>query len=89
MTALPPSLFRRKNPNATAEQVYENGRQWRKRGLILPKAMLEDRRIVMRAVMQFAHQIRKEAAKNLGCRPGQICWSECLKLAWAEVKAEI
>lgn len=51
--------------------------------------MLEDRRIVMRAVMQFAHQIRKEAAKNLGCRPGDINWSECLNLAWAEVKAEI
>ena len=86
MTAMPPSKFRKMNPTATAEQIYENGREWRKRGLFrLPVAMLKDAKIIRRTVMQFAHEIRKQALWTME----SVCWSECIKLAWAEVKAAL
>ena len=37
--------------------------------------------------MKAAHRIRREAAERFGCRLSEIRWSECLKMAWAEVKA--
>lgn len=84
MNAMPPRMFFRKNENCTAEQLYENCRNWRRRDFCsLPNAMLRDRKIVLRLVMQFAHDIRKQASWLMD----NVSWSECLKLAWAEVKA--
>lgn len=39
-----------------------------------------------RRAMTRAHQIRREAAARFGCRISDICWSQCLVMAWAEVR---
>ena len=41
-----------------------------------------------RRVMILAHANRRVAAARFNCTVGEILFSECLKLAWAEVKAE-
>ena len=38
-------------------------------------------------VMKTAWSIRKNAAEEFGCKVSEILWSECLKMAWAMVKA--
>lgn len=40
-----------------------------------------------RRAMVRAHAIRRESAARLGCKASELCWSECLIMAWAEVKA--
>ena len=40
------------------------------------------RRWQLEHVMEMAHRIRRDAAKRLGCRPGEILFSECLRMAW-------
>ena len=37
--------------------------------------------------MKLAHHIRRESAERFGCRISEIHWGECLRMAWAEVKA--
>lgn len=44
---------------------------------------------VAQAVMIVAHRGRKIAAKNYNCTPNEIHWGECLRQAWAVVKAEL
>ena len=39
-----------------------------------------------RRVMTTAHQIRRSAAERFNCLISEILWSECLRMAWAEVK---
>lgn len=41
-----------------------------------------------RRVMTLAHATRRAAAARFNCKASEISWSECLKMAWAEVKAE-
>ena len=41
-----------------------------------------------RRVMILAHAFRHEAASFFFFFSSEISWSECLKMAWAEVKAE-
>ena len=41
-----------------------------------------------RRVMILAHAFRRAAAARFNCKTSEINWSECLKMAWAEVKAE-
>ena len=41
-----------------------------------------------RRVMILAHATRCAAAARFNCKTSEINWSECLKMAWAEVKAE-
>lgn len=41
-----------------------------------------------RRVMIIAHATRRAAAARWNCRLGEIAWSECLRMAWADVKAE-
>lgn len=41
-----------------------------------------------RRVMTIAHATRRAAAARFDCRISEICWGECLKQAWAEVKAQ-
>ena len=41
-----------------------------------------------RRVMILAHATRRAAAARFDCKTSEINWSECLKMAWAEVKAE-
>lgn len=41
-----------------------------------------------RRVMILAHATRSAAAARFDCKTSEINWSECLKMAWAEVKAE-
>lgn len=41
-----------------------------------------------RRVMILAHSLRKAAAARFNCAASEILFSECLKLAWAEIKAE-
>lgn len=41
-----------------------------------------------RRVMTLAHATRRAAAARFNCMASEINWSECLKMAWAEVKAE-
>lgn len=43
-------------------------------------------RDLARRAMVSAHQIRREAAARFGCRISDICWSQCLVMAWAEVR---
>lgn len=42
----------------------------------------------MKAVkaMRRAHEIRRNAAKRFNCKVSMISMSECLKLAWKEIK---
>ena len=42
-----------------------------------------------RRVMITAHSIRRAAAIRFSCRISEIHWGECLRMAWAGVKAEI
>ena len=44
-------------------------------------------RDLSRRAMTRAHAIRREAAERFGCRPSEIAWGECLKMAWAEVRS--
>lgn len=39
-------------------------------------------------VMNKAWKIRKSAAIEMGCKVSEVCFSTCLKMAWAKVKAE-
>lgn len=41
-----------------------------------------------RRVMMIAHSIRRASAEKFSCRISEIHWGECLRMAWAEVKAE-
>lgn len=39
-----------------------------------------------KAVMVLSHRIRKFAAEKYGCKASEISFSECLRMAWAEMK---
>lgn len=41
-----------------------------------------------RRVMILAHAFRRAAAARWNCQISEVAWGECLKMAWAEVKAE-
>lgn len=41
-----------------------------------------------RRVMILAHATCRAAAARFDCKTSEINWPECLKMAWAEVKAE-
>ena len=43
---------------------------------------------ITRRVMMLAHAFRREAAARFDCRAAEIIFGECLKMAWAEIKAE-
>lgn len=43
---------------------------------------------ITRRVMMLAHAIRRAAAARFDCRAAEIIFGECLKMAWAESKAE-
>jgi hypothetical protein len=43
---------------------------------------------ITRRVMMLAHAIRRAAAARFDCRAAEIIFGECLKMAWAEIKAE-
>lgn len=43
---------------------------------------------IARRVMILAHAIRRAAAARFDCRTAEIIFGECLKMAWAEIKAE-
>lgn len=40
-----------------------------------------------RRVMILAHSLRKAAAARFNCAASEILFSECLRMAWAEIKA--
>lgn len=39
-------------------------------------------------VMMLAHATRRAAAARWNCQISEVAWGECLKMAWAEIKAE-
>lgn len=41
-----------------------------------------------RRVMILAHAIRRAAAARFDCKASEIIFGECLRQAWAEIKAE-
>ena len=43
---------------------------------------------ITRRVMVLAHATRRAAAARWNCQISEVAWSECLKMAWAEIKAE-
>ena len=43
---------------------------------------------IARRVMILAHAIRRAAAARFGCKASEIIFGECLRQAWAEIKAE-
>ena len=43
---------------------------------------------ITRRVMMLAHAIRRAAAARFDCRAAEIIFGECLRQAWAEIKAE-
>lgn len=43
---------------------------------------------ITRRVMMLAHATRRAAAARFDCRTAEIIFGECLKMAWAEIKAE-
>ena len=43
---------------------------------------------ITRRVMMRAHAIRRVAAARFDCRAAEIIFGECLRQAWAEIKAE-
>lgn len=36
----------------------------------------------LECIMNTAHRIRRQTAERLGCRPGEVLFSECLRMAW-------
>lgn len=42
---------------------------------------------IRKAVMVLAHYIRKFAAEKYSCKASEISFSECLRMAWNEMKA--
>ena len=43
---------------------------------------------IARRVMILAHAIRRAAAARFDCKASEIIFGECLRQAWAEIKAE-
>jgi hypothetical protein len=43
---------------------------------------------ITRRVMMLAHAIRRAAAARFDCKASEIIFGECLRQAWAEIKAE-
>lgn len=43
---------------------------------------------ITRRVMTLAHAFRREAAARYNCKASEIIFGECLRQAWAEIKAE-
>lgn len=43
---------------------------------------------ITRRVMMLAHAIRRAAAARFDCKASEIIFGECLRHAWAEIKAE-
>lgn len=43
---------------------------------------------ITRRVMMLAHAIRRAAAARFDCKASEIVFGECLRQAWAEIKAE-
>lgn len=43
---------------------------------------------ITRRVMMLAHAIRRTAAARFDCKASEIIFGECLRQAWAEIKAE-
>lgn len=43
---------------------------------------------ITRRVMMLAHAIRRAAAARFDCKTSEIIFGECLRQAWAEIKAE-
>ena len=50
-------------------------------------AQMTSGRDLSRRAMTRAHAIRREAAARFGCRPSEIAWGECLRMAWDEVRS--
>lgn len=44
--------------------------------------------INVKRVMDRAHEIRRTTSAETGCKPNDVVFSLCLKMAWAEAKAE-